>query len=77
MAIRHRVLSRDPLCTMCLGRGHLTPAQEVDHIHPLHTGGSNDLSNLQGICIPCHVDKTRRDMGRRPATGVDGWPIEE
>jgi 5-methylcytosine-specific restriction protein A len=77
MNILTRILRRDPLCILCLARGHVTPSQEVDHIVPLHKGGSNRDDNLQGLCIPCHAEKTRRDLGWRPGTGVDGWPLDE
>jgi 5-methylcytosine-specific restriction endonuclease McrA len=32
---------------------------QIDHITPLQFGGSNDRSNLQALCIPCHIEKTR------------------
>ena len=31
---------------------------EIDHIHPLASGGSNDVSNLQCLCKDCHTKKT-------------------
>ena len=31
---------------------------DVDHIIPLHLGGSCDVSNLQILCVPCHRKKT-------------------
>lgn len=31
---------------------------EIDHIHPLASGGSNDRSNLQCLCKDCHTKKT-------------------
>lgn len=27
---------------------------DIDHIMPLALGGTNDLSNLRTLCIPCH-----------------------
>ena len=32
---------------------------EADHKLPKHRGGTNDLSNLQTLCLPCHAEKTR------------------
>lgn len=29
----------------------------VDHIVRLAEGGTNDLSNLAGLCVPCHREK--------------------
>uniref|UniRef100_A0A6C0AJH3 HNH nuclease domain-containing protein n=1 Tax=viral metagenome TaxID=1070528 RepID=A0A6C0AJH3_9ZZZZ len=33
---------------------------EIDHIKELRDGGSNDLENLQALCIMCHRVKTVR-----------------
>jgi 5-methylcytosine-specific restriction endonuclease McrA len=32
---------------------------EIDHILPLHLGGSNDIKNLQALCPNCHRLKTQ------------------
>ena len=77
VTLRGRILHAEPLCRHCLARGHVTPADEVDHIIPLHKGGSNQRANLQPLCKPCHEDKTQADMNYRPAIGLDGWPIDE
>ena len=67
----------NPLCVECAKRGIVKAATEVDHIIPLHKGGTDDDDNLQGLCAECHADKTSRDAGhqRRAATGFDGWPV--
>ena len=31
---------------------------ECDHKVPLCRGGSNDLSNLRMLCVPCHTEVT-------------------
>ena len=41
-------------CRKCGEAGPL----EIDHITPLSAGGSNDRSNLWGICSACHAQKT-------------------
>jgi 5-methylcytosine-specific restriction endonuclease McrA len=52
---RQAVLSRDPICKVC----NETLSTEVDHIKPLADAGAEyDLTNLQGICSPCHWLKT-------------------
>ena len=33
---------------------------EIDHIKELRDGGTNDLTNLQALCISCHRVKTSR-----------------
>lgn len=59
---RERVLDRDKhLCQCCRRAGRLTPATEVDHITPLAEGGTDDETNLESICTPCH----RRKTGKR------------
>ena len=76
--IRAQVLKANPLCVMCQSAGRVTLAREVDHITPLHKGGTDDTTNLQGLCVPCHADKSARDLGHRVRhwTGADGWPVE-
>jgi 5-methylcytosine-specific restriction endonuclease McrA len=32
----------------------------IDHIHELRDEGSNDLENLQALCLMCHSVKTNR-----------------
>lgn len=41
------------------------PAVEVDHIVPLWLGGSNRDENLEGLCGPCHLRKTRAEAPLR------------
>jgi 5-methylcytosine-specific restriction endonuclease McrA len=69
---------RHPLCVSCESKGQVRLATELDHIIALGRGGTNDLSNFQGLCQFCHSDKTRRDMGwkAKHETGLDGWPVE-
>lgn len=33
---------------------------EIDHIKEVSRGGSNDMNNLQALCLSCHSVKTRR-----------------
>jgi 5-methylcytosine-specific restriction endonuclease McrA len=78
MAIRERVLLTEPICYICKEKGLITPAKEVDHIKPLFLGGTDDMENLAGICIPCHKSKSIKERGQieKPAIGVDGWPVD-
>ena len=34
---------------------------QLDHIIALANGGSNDLTNIQVLCIGCHADKTKKE----------------
>ncbi len=56
----------------CAGCGRLLlPRQwECDHIVPREQGGSNDESNLQSLCVPCHQAKTAREAEARARGGA-------
>lgn len=51
---RRYILQRDPICKVC----DEAVSTEVDHIQP---GDDHSHTNLQGICKPCHRDKTQRE----------------
>jgi 5-methylcytosine-specific restriction protein A len=34
----------------------------TDHILPLSNNGTNELSNLQALCVYCHRDKTHNEQ---------------
>lgn len=74
---RLRRLQAEPLCRHCKAKGVTREAVEIDHIIPLRKGGTDDDSNTQPLCEPCHEAKTRIDMGYRekPEIGLDGWPV--
>lgn len=76
--LRLRILTRDcGLCVPCSTKGLVTQATQVDHITPKSKGGTDDESNCQSICVPCHEAKTLADEGKqqaRRAIGLDGWP---
>jgi 5-methylcytosine-specific restriction protein A len=76
--LRKAIMARDKgLCQPCLRKGRVTAGNAVDHIQPKAKGGTDDPTNLQVICRPCHLDKTMRENGRRPkqAFDVNGRPI--
>ena len=78
MRIRSAVMARSNwLCQECTKQGRTTPALEVDHIKPLHKGGTDAMDNLAALCVPCHEAKTAKDMGYtvKVTIGPDGWPI--
>lgn len=37
----------------------------IDHVVPLWDGGTNDRSNLQGVCVTCHGAKTGAEARAR------------
>jgi 5-methylcytosine-specific restriction protein A len=60
--LRERILKRDEgLCQVCFKRGKFTLARDVDHIVSKSNGGTDDDSNLQSICLPCHKVKTAEE----------------
>lgn len=68
MRERQRVREEEPLCRICLDEGRTAATTEVDHKLPLSEGGTNDRSNMQGLCKPCHDAKSaaERAEARRP-----------
>ena len=58
--LRAKVMKRDNyLCQVCLPQ--MTKAKEVDHITNKAKGGTDDMDNLQAICIGCHRAKTANE----------------
>jgi hypothetical protein len=56
--VRFLILQRDLYrCRICKASG---VKLEVDHIVPLSLGGSNDMDNLQALCVPCNRGKSNR-----------------
>jgi 5-methylcytosine-specific restriction protein A len=58
--LRIRILARDAICKggydiTCGGRNL---SQHCDHIVRREDGGTDEESNLQGLCAPCHRLKT-------------------
>lgn len=64
--IREQRLRLDKyLCQICKSNGVIRPAVVVDHIKPKEHGGTDDIENLQSLCIPCNGTKTAMDRLRR------------
>jgi 5-methylcytosine-specific restriction protein A len=64
------------LCELCLAKGRIEVATEVDHIKPLAKGGDDTDENTQNLCRDCHAEKTARDFGHKAKMriGPSGWP---
>lgn len=60
--LREWFLRQHPLCADPFGfhaeDGRHVVAEQVDHIVPVASGGTNDEENLQGLCSSCHRRKT-------------------
>lgn len=48
-------------CACCGAKLPLTP----DHIVPIVKGGTNDIANIQPLCLPCNLRKARRVIDYR------------
>lgn len=75
---RRKWFARDPLCKRCKDAGRVSLAVDLDHVVPIEHGGADDESNLQGLCGPCHAEKTAEDRHYKPRVqiGLDGFPME-
>lgn len=63
--LRSQVLKRDcGLCQPCMRAGTVRAAKHVDHIKPKFEGGTDDVENLQAICVECHTEKTLSEAAR-------------
>ena len=47
-------------CACC--KCKLEDKYHTDHIIPLANNGTNELSNLQALCVGCHMDKTHNEQ---------------
>ena len=50
---KREIIRSEGKCRKCNSRHELT----VDHILPIHLGGTNDRDNLQVLCKQCHTKK--------------------
>lgn len=54
--LRQRVLAEEPRCRFCGA-----PSTDADHILARRAGGSDERSNLRGLCHSCHSRRTLGD----------------
>ena len=63
---RNKIKARDcGLCQECKRKGRVRAGAEVDHIIPLHLGGSDEGGNKELLCRECHASKTSRELAGR------------
>lgn len=83
--LRKLKLAEQPLCEDCLPHRY-TPANTVDHIHPISDGGPAfpGLDGMRALCPSCHSAKTARGVEAgavkttKPRKGcdADGNPLD-
>jgi 5-methylcytosine-specific restriction endonuclease McrA len=49
-------------CLSCGKVGNLTP----DHVIPISRGGSNEITNIQPLCLACNMHKSAKTIDYRP-----------
>jgi len=65
-AKRFRIMTRDNnRCKLCGANASSGVWLEVDHIVPVHEGGSNEDTNLQTLCKECNVGKYHSSLGHK------------
>jgi 5-methylcytosine-specific restriction endonuclease McrA len=63
--IRPRILLRDGYrCRVCSRVGSADELK-IDHVFPLHLGGSDSDENRQTLCVTCHDAKTLEETKGR------------
>lgn len=62
VAQRAKRLEAEPYCRDCREQGRQRLAEEVDHILPLASGGSDTDDNVRSLCRECHTHRTRRRL---------------
>lgn len=66
--VRFEIFKRDGFKCQYCGAHPPSVVLEVDHIHPVSTGGSNDDDNLVTACFGCNRGKSDRSLSDVPAT---------
>lgn len=84
--LRKFKLSTSPLCVECQRVGRIVPANHVDHVVSITSGGPPfpSLDGLASLCASCHSTKTNAEdrPDRRPGQGLyrgcgaDGLPLD-
>lgn len=49
---------------ICRSCGEWSDQLEIDHIVPMWEGGSDDVFNLQPLCVECHKEKSAEEATR-------------
>jgi hypothetical protein len=64
--LRFDIFKRDGfVCAYC-GAAPPSVVLQVDHIHPVASGGKNNIDNLVTSCQPCNIGKGATDLSNIP-----------
>lgn len=64
--------NRCKICKEIFGEGERV---EYDHMHPLASGGKDELDNLQALCKECHQLKTFHPRSKATTLAADIFEI--
>ncbi len=71
--VRKSYRNSNPLCEICLLKGHTKPAEMVHHIVPIIDGGDRTArSNLQSVCNACHGELHKATAGGGGVKSLQG-----
>lgn len=72
------MIAEEPFCRMHLEIGKVRETKVVDHIKALHDGGTDERSNLQGLCTTCHnaIKQAQEKGGGIRGCDGDGLPLD-
>ena len=78
--MRAHLIATVILCEECMRNDRVTPCTIADHKRSKAKGGSDERSNYQLLCKPCHDAKTIAEKGHRarPVSGAtrEGRPTD-
>lgn len=69
--LRFDVFKRDDFTCAYCGATPPKVILQVDHIHPVAQGGSNDIDNLITSCQPCNIGKGANSLSSIPQSLAD------
>jgi hypothetical protein len=69
--VRFEVFKRDGFACQYCGNHPPAVLLQVDHIHPVKLGGTNDMDNLITSCQPCNIGKTATPLTVIPQSLAD------
>lgn len=68
---RFEVFKRDGFSCQYCGAHPPAVILHVDHIHPVASGGKNDMDNLITACAPCNLGKSANSLANVPQSLKD------